>query len=283
VSDLTLIEDTIKWEGELCLGVLSGIYWQTSPDLWERLEKGFDLIPGKLLLRIFTEKDKELFTSISPSFKLETEFGQKKNTVLEIKKCSMKELFVEEFNPLSNALLAFRLLKDGGIFLDCVYALEGGLMRRIIHSPKPGFFSAYDFSLDEIDNLIAIIQKVQTVDFDMYSSLRMACTRFGRSYLDRFDEDKLIDLCIAFEALFLKGEYQKSELGMGQVIGLACSMLLGRDNAERTDIKNNIESGFSLRNKVVHGYEIDTKKFNRIIEILPEFENNLRRSIHQML
>ena len=63
---MTSIEDMTNKEGELCLGVLFGIYWKTSPDLWEKLEEGFELIPGKLRLRIFTEKDRELFTSMSP-------------------------------------------------------------------------------------------------------------------------------------------------------------------------------------------------------------------------
>jgi len=273
----------IKKEGELCLGVLSGIYWKPSPDLWEKLEEGFELIPGKLRLRIFTEKDRELFTSISPFLELELQRGQEKHTVLEIKNISTNELFAKEFDPLAKTLLAFRLLKAGGIFLDTIHAIENGFKRRIIYPSEPGILPGYEFSLDEIENLIPTIIKVQTVDFDRYPSLRIACTRFGRSYLDRFDEDKLIDLCIGFEALFLKGEYQKSELGMGQVVGIACSMLIGKDNAERTDIQINIESGFRLRNKVVHGQEIDVNRQKSIEEILSDFENNLRRSILRLM
>ena len=85
------------------------------------------------------------------------------------------------------------------------------------------------------------------------------------------------------EALFLGGEYQKSDLGMGQVIGLACSMLIGKENTERKGIRNTIESGFNLRNKVVHGYDIDYNRRKRMDEILPDFENSLRRSILRLL
>lgn len=277
---LTSIEDMTKKEGELCLGVLSGIYWKTSPDLWEKLEEGFELIPEKLRLRIFTEEDRERFTSISPLFELKLMRGQENTTVLELKDTSTDELFGKEFDPLTKALLAFRLLKAGGIFIDCVHAIEAGKKRRIIYASEPDILPGYEFSVDEIKNLVAILKKVKTVDFDKSSSFRIACTRFGRSYLDRFDEDKLIDLCIAFEALFLKGEYKKSDIGMGQVIGLACSMLLGKNIDERIMIKKNIELAFSRRNDVVHGKDFN---FNQVYNLIPDFEDYLRRSIFHLI
>jgi len=280
VRGLTSIEDMTKKEGELCLGVLSGIYWKTSPDLWEKLEAGFELIPGKLRLRIFTEEDRERFSSISPFFELKLMRGQENITVLELKDTSTDELFGKEFDPLTKTLLAFRLLKAGGIFIDNIYAIEHGIMRSIIPPSEPGFLPGYEFSFDEINNLVAVLEKVQKVDFDKKSSFRIACTRFGRSYLDRFDEDKLIDLCIAFEALFLKGEYKKSDIGMGQVIGLACSMLLGKNIDERKMIKENIELAFSRRNDVVHGKDFD---FNQIYTLVPDFEDYLRRSIFHLI
>ena len=277
---LTSIEDMTKKEGELCLGVLSGIYWKTSPDLWEKLEEGFELIPRKLRLRIFTEEDIERFTSISPSFELKLMRGQENITVLELKDTSTDELFGKEFNPLTKTLLAFRLLKAGGIFIDSINAIEYGKLGRIISPSEPDFLPGYEFSLDEINNLVAILNKVKTVDFDKHSSFRMACTRFGRSYLDRFYEDKLVDLCIAFEALLLKGEYKKSDIGMGQVIGLACSMLLGKNNDERKMIKENIELAFRRRNDVVHGKDFD---FDQIYTLIPNFEDYLRRSIFHLI
>lgn len=275
---LTSIEDMTKKEGELCLGVLSGIYWKTSPDLWEKLEEGFELISEKLRLRIFTEEDRERFTSISPFFTLESRRGQENITVLELKDTSTDELFGKEFNPLTKTLLAFRLLKAGGIFIDSIYAIEQGIIRSIIPPSEPGFLPGYEFSLDEIKNLIAIQKKVKTVDFDKNSSFRIACTRFDRSYLDRFDEDKLIDLCIAFEALFLQGK--RVRVPMGQVIGLACSMLLGKNIDERKMIKENIELAFSRRNNVVHGQDFD---IDHIYKLIPDFEDYLRRSIFHLI
>lgn len=275
---LTSIEDMTKKEGELCLGVLSGMYWKTSPDLWEKLEEGFELIPEKLRLRIFTEEDRERFTSISPFFELKLMRGQENITVLELKDTSTDELFGKEFNPLTKTLLAFRLLKAGGIFLDNIYAIEHGKLGKIIPPSEPDILPGYEFSLDEIKNLVAILNKVKTVDFDKHFSFRMACTRFGRSYLDRFYEDKLVDLCIAFEALFLQGKRARDP--KGQVIGLACSKLLGKNIDERKMIKENIELAFRHRNDVVHGNDFD---FDQIYTLIPNFEDYLRRSIFHLI
>lgn len=277
---MTSINDITEKEGEFCLGVLSGINWETNPDLREKLEKGFELIPEKLRLRIFTETDRKNFTSISPYFELNVEPGQENITVLELKDERTEELFGKEFNPFAKALLAFRLMKAGGIFIDCVIAIEQGKSRRITYPSKPDFLPQYKFSFDDIVKLKENLRKVKTVDFDKNSSFRIACTRFGRSYLDRFDEDKLVDLCIAFESLFLKGEYKKSDIGMGQVIGLACSMLLGKTMDERDVIKKTIEKAFSRRNDVVHGKDFD---FNQIYNIVPDFEDYLRKSIYHLI
>ena len=169
-------------------------------------------------------------------------------------------------------------MKAGGIFIDSIYAIENGKLSRIIPPSEPGFLPGYEFSLDEMQNLVAILKKVKTVDFDKNSSFRIACTRFGRSYLDRFDEDKLIDLCIAFEALFLQGKRVRAP--MGQVIGLACSMLLGNNIEERKMIKENIELAYSRRNDVVHGKDFD---FDQIYALVPDFEDYLRRSLFHLI
>jgi len=60
-------------------------------------------------------------------------------------------------------------------------------------------------------------------------------------------------------------------------------MLIGKGNTERIEIKKTIESGFNLRNKVVHGSDIDYNIRKRMDEILPDFEDNLRRSILRLL
>ena len=104
--------------------------------------------------------------------------------------------------------------------------------------------------------------------------MRIACDRFGRSYLSAKVEDKLIDICIALEALYLRGSQDSS--GKGQTIGLACSMLLGQDEKERGEIFSTLAEAFKLRNNIVHGSPTNMEK---IASITPNIEDFLRRSL----
>lgn len=63
---------------------------------------------------------------------------------------------------------------------------------------------------------------------------------------------------------------------MGYVIGLACSMLLGKTQADRKRIQENIVSAFSLRNKIVHGSDFEWKQFTRL---LPNLEEYVRKTL----
>jgi hypothetical protein len=92
---------------------------------------------------------------------------------------------------------------------------------------------------------------------------------------------------IAFEALFLKGE--KGGLSSGIVIAVACSSLLGRDEAERENIKNTLAEAYKIRNYIVHGsgYKRIVQDGRSHFDILPDLvstvEDHLRESIKRLL
>lgn len=121
--------------------------------------------------------------------------------------------------------------------------------------------------------LAKILNDIKDIDFNKEIPFRIACDRFSSYYHDKSPEDKLLDLCIGFEALFCKGERYSP---MGQVIGLACSMLLGEDNQQRKNISDVLENSFCLRNKIVHGRDYNQIE---ISENLPVLENYMRKAI----
>jgi hypothetical protein len=271
------------------IGLLDGLMMEYVNVKEDPMDKGYDLIPDKLRLRWMTRDDVETISHWEYVRPDPFKYSVGKKVVLEVKGPSVDYVDGAGSDLMRHALLAFRLLKEGSIYIEGIYGFPSGpsgvkSFNRMFNPVKPAAnFRIYTFDPEEIPDLIHTLDIVRSIDFDKNPAHRIACERLGKRYEDFTEDDILIDLCIAYEALFLKGEYQKSELGMGQVIGLACSMLIGKDKAERTDIKNNIESGFNLRNKVVHGYEIDANRRKRIKEILPDFENNLRRSILRLI
>ena len=115
--------------------------------------------------------------------------------------------------------------------------------------------------------------------------MNLAIKRFEHSYEAIDLDDKLIDLIIAFEILFLKGK--AGNIPVGVVIGVGCSMLLGENDEERETIYEILLKAYSIRNKIVHGKEypeytnID-KKYS-IYDLVYTVEDYLRRAIKKLL
>jgi len=257
-----------------------------SSEILDSLKKGIWLIPNKLQIRDIRENDLSIISFWTDFDKSLSGVESERSVILELRNLEIDDILKSEYGPIEKGLLAFRLLKLGNIHLKMIMAippnpLSLGSLKFTSQLIRPT--SKYKIDLNDIDKLKNIFKQLYQVELDKYPSIRIACDRFNRSYADVYLEDKLIDLCIAIEALFLRGEKQHSDLGMGQVVGLACSMLIGNNITERTDIQKNIVSSFSLRNKVVHGQEIDPNRRKRIEEILPDFENYLRRSILRLI
>lgn len=57
-------------------------------------------------------------------------------------------------------------------------------------------------NVDEIPKLKSLLKKIRELDFNKRQRLQLACKRFQRAYEEGDAEDQLIDLMIAFEALY---------------------------------------------------------------------------------
>jgi len=265
------------------LGPLTRINWTpTIPDFFLKLQEGFNIIPNKLRIRSLRQDEIEEINSIRTFFGLSPlVYWAGSYAVLELRGEDNKDL-LDQLYKFDLVLLSFRLLKQGGIFLQDIYYLSGGKERDssvgvISFRTVPLFYDPYIMTYDEIEKVIQIFNQLEKIDLQKIHSFRISYDRFNRYYNDANPEDQLIDLCIGFEALYCKGEKFSP---MGSTIGLACSMLIGENSDERNRIYQLIESAFSLRNDVVHGKEFDN---SRIEDLLPEFEDYLRRSILRLI
>ena len=99
------------------------------------------------------------------------------------------------------------------------------------------FDGVYNLSFIEIQEIIHIYTKIDKINFDISSSIQIACDRFDRSYYNTKLEDKLIDLIISYEALFLEGY---SGRGKGKPIATFCSKLLEDDITKQKNIYKNL-------------------------------------------
>jgi hypothetical protein len=212
--------------------------------------------------------------------------------VLEKKIAHEDKQYSKIEESMVNMVLSLRLLKKGDVVGNAVFSillsdqrlLESSYLEE--ESIPQTFRSRYVLEFDDIPALKALLVKVQETDFAKRRNLHLACKRLQRTYGESDDEDKLIDLMIAFEALFLKGE--KTGASSGQIVAVACSHLLGKNDEERDKIRYSLGHAYSIRNRIVHGSEyVPIVEDNIVVEdlsdIVSEIEDYLREAIKKLL
>jgi hypothetical protein len=157
-------------------------------------------------------------------------------------------------------LLAMRLHKTESVFYKMYKIEEKSKIIEFgcINPPPPYRPSTYQLNISEIEDVNEWVTKINKVKLDTNSSFRVACDRFNRFYEERRVDDQIIDLAIAFEALFT-GDIKDRLENMGIIAGLACSMLLGKTTKDRQKIKEFLKKLFETRNDIVHKTKFKTK------------------------
>lgn len=112
----------------------------------------------------------------------------------------------------NDVLTSLRLLKDGmielGMILNYIDGDPSGLVGVWGKSNDLGLLSAimaerpYEITKEEIHLLMSIFRKVKECKNEQ---IRIALDRLNRIYGRESESDRLIDIIIAFEALYLKG------------------------------------------------------------------------------
>lgn len=210
-----------------------------------------------------------------------------KTFVFEIKVDNQEEedLLVYE------ALLAMRLLKAGSVCCKLFLHLENSKLIYFfsINAPIPRWvrndYVLHNYEFDEIKKLW---DRILQIELRTNKSFRVACERFSRSYEERKPDDKIIDLAIAFESLFTDENTSRNRsYGMGQFVGLGCSMLIGQNREERNEIKEFLRKAFKIRNNIVHGLAVEIPMINKkkpsMDDVSSKLQEYLRASIKKLI
>ena len=254
----------------------------------KKLVNGIELLEGIIIRRISKEDIKLLQPRqyFTPSFKLPPGmFILEKIISTDDKFKTSKKMF--------DIIFALRLLREGYVSgSDVIYFIETekGNYRysgsAFSKSPrKQEHKGTYPMYFEDFSPLKDLIYRIQQAKIEKRKHFQLAIKRFNRSFETTDIGDKLIDLIIAFEILFLKGKNVRAPTGV--VIGVGCSMLLGENNKEREDINEVLVKAYSIRNKIVHGGEyndpIKADKEYSIYEFISKVEDYLRESIKKLL
>jgi hypothetical protein len=159
----------------------------------------------------------------------------------------------------NDVLTSLRLLKDGmiehGMILNYIDGDPSGLIGVWGKSNFSGFKSPiieavrpYEINKGELYTLKSIFTKVRECKNEQ---IRIALNRLNRIYERECELDRLIDIIIAFEALYLKGI--KVELQFR--LAARAAHYLGRNSTAETKQKifDCFKRGYDWRSKILHG------------------------------
>ena len=254
-------------------GVLYNIYWDKFTKKQLNLMKNGIIFSRNLTFKLINVDERPNISSFISADIIHLGNNQDYYSVLEYKNTNYHELLFKEYHLIWKALLAFRLLKSGDIFLEIV-GISYDKDKSNQNIPLGHYWDGiYNLSFNEIQLITKIFTKINKINFDKSSSIRITCDRFDRAYYDTKLEDKLIDLIIGYEALFLEGY---SGRGKRKPIAKFRSELLEKNSIKQKEIYNDIIKAYKIRNKVVHGSSFNTTTLRHL---LPKIEDYLRRSI----
>ncbi len=213
------------------LGILVGFSGDIKDPEWPELHEGIRLARN-LTFKVI-ENDLSQLGSFAPEFHRGYHYA-----CVEVDGIPVYKVH-EDFNPLKKVLLAFRLFQAGDIFLEYLYQTSARISQndtrftlRYNPSPDPVIYNQYNLNSGNFPLFFDLYNEIKKVRFDK-ASINVACGRFNRYFEDHRPDDRLIDMCISFESLFFKGKNIRGGFTKGEIIGLACSMLIGKNSKDR--------------------------------------------------
>lgn len=170
-----------------------------------------------------------------------------------------------QVNEISFPVLdSLRLLKTGKLHLGAAYPYVSGLKgvpirSKIGHENPPEPDMPLELNSHEFQEFLSIFDNLNHLrsEFggDGIRYINVGIRRFGKSYEDKFVEDRITDLAIALETLLNKESFE-----ITLRLSLNAALLLGSDEEEREFLYKFINRCYAIRSEIVHGKERTTTK-----------------------
>jgi hypothetical protein len=179
---------------------------------------------------------------------------------------------------------ALRLMKRGDVKYSVsfrIYARGKGIRAVATGYGKLDFsMNVYSLCETETRDLQQLMPFVRGLDKKPY--LKFPIEKFTETYEKINSEDKIVDFMITFESLVF---YDAGDLGRkGTSMAIAVSMLLGKNQKERSRIRSKMITAYDIRNAKVHGLARKMEEYRKkeiIPELAVEVEDYLRRSLRK--
>ncbi|MDE0482019.1 MAG: HEPN domain-containing protein [Candidatus Poribacteria bacterium] len=174
------------------------------------------------------------------------------------------------------------ILTWGYIDTDEIYSVRGtGLVptARCVLPNEP--VSSNGISETQIPQIKRLYENLAKLNKDTREKLQIPIDRWIKSKTSQTAVDKIIDLGIAFEALYLSETDYNREIRFR--FSLHAAWHLGKDKAHREELMKEFKTIYDWRSKVVHTGKLSKKAENVAQEFITNAQNLCRDSILKIL
>lgn len=191
---------------------------------------------------------------------------------------------------LEDVLMSLRLLHGGPVHAGPLHSddaspfagIHGGhrLLTHSILKRLPAdyiVFESFELKSEEIESMQQIYKQLTSLNEHDRKFLGIPLGRFHDSYERPNERDKLIDLCIALESLYVR---EKDELAYRLALRCACFLEGGQGELENTF--HRVKNIYDRRSEIVHGTAKDLAE-EQLSRLVTEAEEYVRRSICKLL
>ena len=218
------------------------------------IKKGLEIIPNELWIRHYTQTDIERFSKHIEDLGYKPPIPTEKQLVIEY---SYSDTTGWRFaSPGDIVILALKLVRKGRIVEDIRYTIEKETGKIILLplyifgvSPYlvPTSFNLYPSDTNKIRELF---QKLMNYEWKRADPLRIAIEYFSRACNELNPEDKIIESCKGYEAIFTEGK--KVSGAISKHIATKCSNYLSEfyDEKQVYEIINDV---YQVRHDIMHG------------------------------
>jgi len=246
----------------------------------EIMKKGLEIIPNELWIRHYTQTDIERFSKHLEDAGYKPPIPTEKQLLIEY---SYSDTIGWRFaSPGDIVILALKLVRKGRIVEDYSYTIEKEtdkitLIPLYIFGVSPHYVptSFYLYPSDAI-RIRDLFQKLMNYEWKRTDPLRLAIEYFSRACNELNPEDKIIELCKGYEALFTEGKRVKRKIR--EHLATECSDYLSEiyDKEQVYEIINDV---YQVRNDIMHGRL--PSHYTR--ELVDQFEEYLRCSLREKI
>lgn len=252
-------------------------------------------LKGDMKLRKISKKElEELWSAVGQISHVNRDELLKLKFALETVRVKNKETNVTKPNPselLDKVVIALRLFKEGLIWPCFIFSKplswlshEGRWsLGEGLHSR--GFQEVYFLTKDEAKKFRSFWEKICSFNFTKHSFLDVALKKFNYAYERSLPEDKIMNLIIAFEPLFLKKD---EKYRIGRKLSRRLARFLKGKGTESDDLKSRFELIWDKSRKPGHAEPITSSdlkelKVGSLSDLISEIEELLRESIKKFV